>query len=72
MMVEPIGFVRSPRVDPVDDDWSDVIATITLDGRFSPESLSGLAEFSHVEIVYLFNQVDPDRGRDRGAPPQRQ
>ena len=60
MMVEPIGLVRSPWVDPVDDDWSDVIATITLDGRFSPESLSGLAEFSHVEIVYLFNQVDPD------------
>jgi tRNA-Thr(GGU) m(6)t(6)A37 methyltransferase TsaA len=60
MMVEPIGWVRSPRVDPVDDEWSDVIATISLDERFSPESLSGLAEFSHVEIVYLFNQVDPD------------
>ncbi|MHB8340406.1 MAG: TrmO family methyltransferase domain-containing protein [Mycobacteriales bacterium] len=61
MIVDPIGVVRSPRQQPVDDDWDGVVATITLDAaRFSPEALAGLGEFSHLEVVYLFDRVDPD------------
>jgi tRNA (adenine37-N6)-methyltransferase len=59
--LEPIGVVSSARTDQeVDDGWDAVTATITLTDRFSPDALAGLDEFSHVEIVYLFNQVDPD------------
>jgi tRNA (adenine37-N6)-methyltransferase len=61
MIIEPIGRVRSSRVEPLDDDWDAVTATITLDGaRFSPEALVGLDEFSHVEVVYVFDQVGLD------------
>jgi tRNA-Thr(GGU) m(6)t(6)A37 methyltransferase TsaA len=61
MTLEPIGVVSSARTDQeVDDGWDAVTATITLTDRFSPDALAGLDEFSHVEIVYLFNQVDPD------------
>ncbi|HMD52020.1 MAG TPA: SAM-dependent methyltransferase [Solirubrobacteraceae bacterium] len=61
IVLEPIGRVHSPRTEALDDDWDAITATITLDGeRFTPEALSGLAEFSHVEVVYLFDRVDPD------------
>ena len=60
MLVEPIGYVSSSRTEPVDDDWGDVKATITLDhGRFGPESLTGLQEFSHVEVIFFFHHVQP-------------
>jgi tRNA-Thr(GGU) m(6)t(6)A37 methyltransferase TsaA len=54
----PIGIVRSPIHEPVDDVWGGVTARIELDGsRFSQESLAGLDEFSHVEIVFIFDRV---------------
>jgi tRNA (adenine37-N6)-methyltransferase len=59
VLIEPIGYVVSSRQEPVDDDWGAVTATVTLDGRhFTPDALAGLAEFSHVEIVFIFHQVD--------------
>jgi len=59
--IEPIGHVRGGRVEAIDDDWDAVRATIELDpDQWSPEALSGLEEFSHLDVVYLFHQVDPD------------
>lgn len=61
MLIEPIGWVRSTRTEALDDDWDGVEASVVLDGaRFFPEALAGLEEFSHVEIVYVFDQVDED------------
>lgn len=57
--MEPIGFVRSSRTVPIDDAWADIRATITLDAeRFTPAALCGLTEFSHVEVLYVFDRVD--------------
>lgn len=54
-----IGGVESPRVEPLDDDWGDVISTIRLDpAQFGSEVLAGLSDFSHLEVVFLFDQVD--------------
>jgi tRNA (adenine37-N6)-methyltransferase len=69
----PIGRVSSPRTEPLDDDWDAITATITLDGRFSPAALEGLADFSHVDVVFVFDRVDPDAvqtaaRRPRGNP----
>lgn len=70
----PIGWVSSPRAEPIDDDWDRVTATICLDSdRFGPDALRGLDTFSHVEVVYLFDRVDPDSvltaaRRPRGNP----
>jgi tRNA (adenine37-N6)-methyltransferase len=66
-MVEPIGRVESSRTEAIDDDWDAVTARITLDGeQFGPESLAGLGDFSHVEVVFLFDAVDPE-DIERGA-----
>lgn len=59
VVVEPVGWVSSPRAQPLDDEWGDVISTITLDpARFDARALVGLADFSHVEVVYLFHRVE--------------
>ena len=60
MHVEVIGRVSSARTEPLDDGWDAVPASITLDAdRFTPEALAGLDAFSHVEVVYLFDRVEP-------------
>jgi tRNA-Thr(GGU) m(6)t(6)A37 methyltransferase TsaA len=58
--VRAIGFVSSPRTEAIDDDWGAVEATITLVAPFGPSALIGLDEFSHIEVIYLFDRVDPD------------
>jgi tRNA (adenine37-N6)-methyltransferase len=56
--LQPIGTVHSPIREAVDDVWGGVICQIQLDDtRFSPESLAGLDEYSHVEVVFLFDRV---------------
>lgn len=54
----PIGVVRGGRADPIDDHWGDVAAEIVLDDRFPADALDGLDEFSHLDVVYVFHQVD--------------
>jgi tRNA-Thr(GGU) m(6)t(6)A37 methyltransferase TsaA len=55
----PIGIVRSPVTEPLDDVWGGVISSIELDrSRFQPDALAGLDEFSHVEIVFLLDRVE--------------
>jgi tRNA (adenine37-N6)-methyltransferase len=57
--VEPVATVVGGRAKPFDDDWDAVESVIRLDERFDPEALAGLEEFSHVEVVYVFDRVDP-------------
>jgi tRNA-Thr(GGU) m(6)t(6)A37 methyltransferase TsaA len=60
--VRPIGRVSSSRAGRLDDDWGDVRSVIHLDAaRFGPDALMGLDEFSHAEVVFLFDQFDEDR-----------
>ena len=47
MELVPIGIVRSSRTEPLDD------------AQLTPDALRGLEEFSHVEVVYVFDRVDP-------------
>ncbi len=58
--VLPIGIVRSTRKQPDDDNWDIETVSIELDQtQFSSETLAGLSDFSHVEILFHMNQVDP-------------
>lgn len=60
--VTPIGHVSGSRAEAVDDDWGGERATITLDAScFGPEALAGLADFSHAEVLFLFDRVPPER-----------
>ena len=56
--VVPLGLVSTARRDPVDDHWGSEVATIDLDPtRFTADALAGLADFSHLEVVYYFHLV---------------
>jgi tRNA (adenine37-N6)-methyltransferase len=60
--IEAIGYVRGGRANPVDDEWGQSRSTIELDSaRFGPDALSGLSDFSHVEIIFLFDKVTSDK-----------
>jgi tRNA (adenine37-N6)-methyltransferase len=57
----PIGQVSGGRADPIDDDWGRSRAVIELDaGRFDDTALAGLDEFSHAEIIFVFDKVSED------------
>lgn len=59
--ITPIGVVVGGRHDAADDDWGPVQATIELDAeRLGPDATAGLAEFSHIEVVFVFDRVATD------------
>ncbi|WP_077147152.1 SAM-dependent methyltransferase [Sphingopyxis sp. KK2] len=58
----PIGHVRGGRAAAIDDDWGASRASITLDPvAFTPDALAGLADFSHAEVIFLFDRVPPEK-----------
>ena len=57
--MQPIGRVNSPVTGEKDDRWASVEAEVQLDWRFEPEALQGLGEFSHVEVIFLLDQIAP-------------
>jgi tRNA-Thr(GGU) m(6)t(6)A37 methyltransferase TsaA len=57
--IESIGVVESARGEVKDDDWGDTESRIVLDPRFESEALQGLEDFSHAEILFHFDRVDP-------------
>ncbi|MGV9339383.1 SAM-dependent methyltransferase [Streptomyces sp. NPDC003688] len=66
---QPIGRVVGGRAEVRESGWGREEAVIRLDSSmFGPEALFGLEEFSHLEVVFFFDQVD-SREIDRGARP---
>jgi len=61
LTMRPIGRVVGGRTEAVDDNWDDETATIELDPtEVEAGATDGLADFSHVEVVFCFDQVDED------------
>lgn len=62
VVARPVARVIGGRTDVVDDEWGPVPAVIRLDeGRFAPDALFGLEEFSHLEVVFHFDRVAPQK-----------
>src|SRR4051812_5421183 len=56
--IEAIGYVEAIRPHAEDDYWGGEEACITLTDQFTPDALQGLGDFSHVEILFHFHEVD--------------
>jgi len=59
--MEPIGRVESPRTRADNDFWGGMQSCITLSERYGADAYEGIDTFSHVEVLFLFDQVDPTR-----------
>ena len=71
--LQPVAFVRGGRAEALDDDWAASRAAIELAPHIPEEALAGLGEFSHAEIVFVFDQVTDGQivtgaRRPRGNP----
>lgn len=61
--LQPIGVVRSPVAEGVDEDWGSVVTEIHLREEYAP-GLHGLEEFSHVIVVFLMHEATFSPGDD--------
>ena len=52
-----IGVVRGGRSAATDDDWGASRAAIILADGFAADALAGIADFSHAEIVFVFDKL---------------
>ena len=57
----PIGFVQSIRSQAEDDFWGGEQACICLTESFTAEAFEGISDFSHVEILFVFHEVEPSK-----------
>jgi tRNA-Thr(GGU) m(6)t(6)A37 methyltransferase TsaA len=68
----PIAFVRNTRTTPTDDFWGGTISEIELAPEMPVEVLDSIGLFSHLEIIYHFNQTGEEKivyaRRPRGNP----
>jgi len=60
--LEVIATVSNDRNDLRDDNWGSVVSKITLHEGLSADLLLGLSAFSHVEVIFIFNQKMDTQG----------
>jgi tRNA-Thr(GGU) m(6)t(6)A37 methyltransferase TsaA len=67
MILEPIGVVRSPVTEGVDEGCGSVTSQVIVDERYA-SGLAGLDTFSHVLVVFYMHKYtfDPDSHLVRG------
>jgi tRNA-Thr(GGU) m(6)t(6)A37 methyltransferase TsaA len=58
--VQPIALVVNSRKETEDDHWSVVVSEIRLAESIPVSALTGINEFSHLEIIYIFHKVDTE------------
>jgi len=70
--LDPVATVKNSRIDSSDDYWDDVISDIELADNVPVEAFDRILDFSHLEIIYIFDKADPRQivysGRPRGNP----
>jgi tRNA (adenine37-N6)-methyltransferase len=59
--IKPIAFVKNARKEILDDNWGSIISTIVLSEEIHEDALKGIHEFSHLEVVFYFDQVPDDK-----------
>jgi tRNA-Thr(GGU) m(6)t(6)A37 methyltransferase TsaA len=59
--VQAIGFVEAVRPHAEDDFWGGEEACIRLTEAFTAEALQGISDFSHVEVLFLFHEVEQSK-----------
>jgi tRNA (Thr-GGU) A37 N-methylase len=69
ILLKPVATVRNPRTTPTDDHWGSVISEIELAPYIPDEAFAGIGSFSHLEIIYYFNQTGDAAGSTPSTAP---
>jgi tRNA-Thr(GGU) m(6)t(6)A37 methyltransferase TsaA len=56
--INPIATVNNDRKEISDDYWGEVVSTITLHDDIPADALDGIEDFSHAEIIFIFDKVN--------------
>lgn len=56
--MNPVAFVKNSRNDLSDDFWGSIISEIELVESIPATAFNGIDTFSHLEIIFYFNQTD--------------
>lgn len=60
--LKPIGYVSNDRKEIVDDFWGGVVSSIKIDVEaYGVDCLEGLDTFSHIEVIFYMNKIDPSK-----------
>ena len=69
MDLKPIGNIKSPVVEALDEGWGSVVSEIHLDPSYAP-GLRGLDGFSHVIVLFFMHQATFDPAHHLVRRPQ--
>jgi len=69
MILEQIGFVRSPVTEGVDEGWGSVTSEVVIDDEYAL-GLKGLDAFSHILVVFYMHKYTFDPDSDLVRRPQ--
>jgi len=58
IIIQPIAFVHNSRESLEDDFWGEVVSEIELAEQTPTDSLQGIEDFSHIEIIFHFHLAD--------------
>jgi tRNA-Thr(GGU) m(6)t(6)A37 methyltransferase TsaA len=68
----PVAIVSNSRKEISDDYWGTIVSEISLNPEFPEEAFAGIEQFSHLEIIYYFDQLEEMpyviSGHPRGNP----
>ena len=68
IVLNAIAKVKNSRLEPVDDNWEDIISEIELSGNIPEEAFDNIEQFSHLEIIYYFDKVEKEKIVFSGYP----
>jgi tRNA-Thr(GGU) m(6)t(6)A37 methyltransferase TsaA len=68
--LEPIGIVKNSRKEISDDYWGGLISQIILNKNYGEDSLKGIEEFSHLEIIFYFDKVETGKIKSGASHPR--
>lgn len=59
--IKPVAYVKNSRKEIEDDHWGSIVSEIELVEEISELALSGISDFSHLEIIFYFDKVSDDK-----------
>lgn len=68
--LSPIAIVKNSRLKIEDDKWASVESEIVLVDTISEEALTGILEFSHLDIIFYMHEVSDAKAKAKIRHPR--